>query len=265
MGEGARRKAWAARVRAGGEECIYCGAPSATVEHMPAKSLFISSDRPSGMEFACCGACNAGTRLADQLAAFALRIQLDGFTEVEKREWEEYAVAAENNNPGLIRSMQMPRGAEKIALSQAGLPHDYGLIQVPQVMHEAMLITSAKLGFAVYHEVTQTRVPDDGGVVALWASNQQTLTGNPFGGIDRFLGSQRLIRQGRKTSSGQFWYYASRSVEGYVVVKGHWRKSGAVTLAVAGSGLSFLRWGQGRFDSSHFFAPGDFVQLPTAT
>jgi hypothetical protein len=50
--------------------CIYCAQRSQTVEHMPPVIMFTRKQRPKGLEFASCEACNGGTKHADLVAAY---------------------------------------------------------------------------------------------------------------------------------------------------------------------------------------------------
>jgi hypothetical protein len=49
--------------------CIYCGAPADSVEHMPPIIMFRGRQRPKGLEFPSCLACNNGTSHSDLVAS----------------------------------------------------------------------------------------------------------------------------------------------------------------------------------------------------
>ena len=255
-----QRFTWRQRVRSGREVCIYCGAASVSVEHMPPRTLFLGKDRPSGMEFASCAACNEGTGWIDQLASFVARIQIVEGDSREDKEFLEALQAVKNNHPGLLQSMRKHRGSEKLALAALGLPSDYGAVTVTPILHAAMLGFTAKLGFAVHQEIRKTRVPDEGGVLAVWLSNAQTLRGGSFEDLGRFLGETRVLAQGKKTSAGQFWYKVGEMVEGHLVCRASLRRSGVDLLSIAGQGQRFIEWASGKFDGSHLFRPGDLRQ-----
>lgn len=74
MSEANKNRRRLSDIVASADRCIYCANAATTVEHMPPISMFHTRQRPKGMEFASCEACNNGTRAADTVAAFFARI-----------------------------------------------------------------------------------------------------------------------------------------------------------------------------------------------
>lgn len=189
--------------------CVYCGGSTlaTTVDHVPPIGMFRRRQRPKGLEFGSCLPCNGGTRLADLVAALLCRTYPDADGANEKDELERLLASVNNNVPGLLQEMHIGRGGQKIARNRLPVPTGAGFLRTngPLVSNH-MQTFATKLGFAFYHELTQSIIPPSGGVVARWFSNVDRLEGKfPQTIFDVLLPAQTL-RQGRFEVSSQFAY-----------------------------------------------------------
>ena len=75
MGQSKAKRKSQAALLASRPGCIYCAgaAIATTIEHMPPISLFEGRQRPKGLEFPACEACNNGTGHSDLVAAMLAR------------------------------------------------------------------------------------------------------------------------------------------------------------------------------------------------
>ena len=77
LGEAKTRSRRTSDILADEPRCIYCDQKPSTVEHMPPRMMFRGKQRPSGMEFASCEACNPGTSNADLTASLFARLHVE--------------------------------------------------------------------------------------------------------------------------------------------------------------------------------------------
>jgi hypothetical protein len=115
MGEAKLKRRSHAAVLSGQPACIYCGGANvaATIEHMPPISVFRGRQRPKGLEFPACQACNHGTGRSDLVGALLARVWPDAGSEIQRADIVKLLRAVANNVPGLLEEMDVGRGAEK--------------------------------------------------------------------------------------------------------------------------------------------------------
>src|ERR1700730_11941095 len=114
MGQAKKKRKSQAALLAGRPGCIYCAgtAIATTIEHMPPISLFEGRQRPQGLEFPACEACNNGTVHSDLVAAMLARTRPDANSEDQRKDVRKIFRALENNLPGLLSEMNPGRAAE---------------------------------------------------------------------------------------------------------------------------------------------------------
>ncbi len=64
----------------------------------------------------------------------------------------------------------------------------------------------AKLGFALYYELTGRVVPPEGGVAVWWYSNYDAVTGGIPPELFQILGEDRTLKQSKWSTGDQFNY-----------------------------------------------------------
>jgi hypothetical protein len=196
--------------RKSGGMCIYCGGGTAatTVDHMPPRSMFDRKDRPAGLEFASCEACNRGARLADLVCALLGRIFPDAQEPDALEEVNNYLRAVKNNVPGLLEEMAVPAAREKHELKRLGLSRDQGgLLRVGgPIALRHLEVFGARLGMAMHFEQTGHIIPAEGGVYVRIYSNVDLAEGKIPDTIFDILPQPRTLAQGKKNVEQQFSY-----------------------------------------------------------
>ncbi|CAL4868204.1 hypothetical protein MMA231_02479 [Asticcacaulis sp. MM231] len=184
-------------------DCIYCGGAAATMEHMPPKIMFTKKDRPPGMEFATCKACNNGTGKVDLVASLFARLSAGGaLSENELRDLRKIRDGVMNNAPEVITEIlsdNVPVAHNPLLPNSAVVKGD-----LPVGIGSTYLdVFSAKLGMAMFREYMGHRLPNFGNVHSAWFLS---------GGLDE-LGAQAfleilpistMLSQGAKKSGKQF-------------------------------------------------------------
>ena len=160
MGQASRKRETHAALLAKGLGCIYCAgtAVATTIEHMPPISIFDGRQRPKGLEFPACDACNSGTKHSDLVAAMLARCWPDAEPSSRQKDAKKYLSAVANNVPGVLQEMFIERGAEKLARKRHNIPADAHPFRMDGPLLTAHLETfAAKMGFALHYELTALR------------------------------------------------------------------------------------------------------------
>ncbi len=82
--------------------CCYCGAPATTTDHIPSREYFLRRDWPEGFEFPACEACNAETRIDEQVVAFLFNLRLINDSQAVEELLQRLARAIANNAPEIL-------------------------------------------------------------------------------------------------------------------------------------------------------------------
>ena len=155
-----------ASIMASGERCIYCGDPANRLEHMPPIGMFRKRDRPSGMEYPSCDACNNGTSAADSVASFIARIDQQG----GMGDWRTQEAIAQRGMleaiaPGFISELFHEDKAEDQWIQKDGVLQRFTVVRADGLLTKAYLnVFSAKLAMAMYREHIGEALPLDGAV-----------------------------------------------------------------------------------------------------
>ena len=158
--------------------CIYCPVtltPSLTTwEHMPPKQMFRANDRPGGMEFACCEACNNGTRAADTVASFIARMNPNG----EVSGWEFQELYAKTrlirmHAPGVLEEIfDRSFSRDEWLRNSAGILKPMRTAQIEGPLLRAYLsVFASKVGKALFRQHAGKALPLDGVVFSQWFLN----------------------------------------------------------------------------------------------
>ncbi|MGM4958207.1 hypothetical protein ACT4MK_19295 [Bradyrhizobium barranii] len=186
--------------------CIYCGGDllATTVDHVPPIIMFEQRRRPKGLEFGSCEPCNVGTKHADLVAAMVGRSMPDSGTDAGRAEVKSIFSAVNNNIPGLLQEMHVPREMQAAA---GWREQNGGLLRTDGPLVSSHMQTFAfKIGFSLYYELTKTVLPKTGGVVARWFSNVDRLEGTFPQTVFEHLLPPNTLRQGKFEVSDQFAY-----------------------------------------------------------
>lgn len=206
MGERKQKRRAHAAVLESCPWCIYCGGdkPATTVDHVPPIIMFEQRRRPKGLEFGSCLPCNGGTKHADLVAAMIGRSMPDSATDAGRAEMKDIFSAINNNIPGLLQEMHVPREMQTAAGWRA---ENGGLLRTDGPLASSHMQTFAfKIGFSLYYELTKKILPKTGGVVARWFSNVDRLDGTFPQSVFEHLLPPNTLRQGKFEVSDQFAY-----------------------------------------------------------
>ncbi|KQT48128.1 hypothetical protein ASG47_07065 [Devosia sp. Leaf420] len=188
--------------------CIYCALPPVTLEHMPPRIMFKDKQRPSGLEFACCDACNRNTSAADSVASYMAKLDRQAW----EGDWRLQAATAQQGllkaiAPGFLEELYDPNSMERVYLPTSGgvrIAHDVITANGP-LIRSYLSVFGAKFGMSLYREYVGRALPMEGAVLVTWSLN----VGFQRKFVDQFMqimpGLDRLS-QGTKTSQGQFDY-----------------------------------------------------------
>ncbi len=209
MGEAKHRSRAREEILASEPRCIYCSGPPQTLEHMPPRGMLRAKIRPSGMEYAACNTCNAGTRGADAVAAVMARIHPDN----DENSWQAKEIrklmsALDAFAPGVREELTQSSGARSEWLQRAGSRLLHRVVRVngdgPKI--KAYLgVYGAKLAMALYREHVGIALPLYGAVWCQFALN----SGMPQEHLDervKIMPLQGTLRQGQKNVADQFIY-----------------------------------------------------------
>lgn len=210
MGEARKKQISQAEMLRRSDRCIYCACDDAeqfTVEHMPPKIMFRGSERPSGMEFAACQACNTGTRGADLAAAYLARLSPFDAGGQKTQEAKGMHPMLDIRVPGFREELF---AASRVKRSWGFTP---GRVLAQQVEIEAngpivkscLGVFAAKLGMALYKEHVGVPLPLEGGV-SIQTYLNRGLAEEAMSAYLNMLPVAGNLRQGRKNVDDQFVY-----------------------------------------------------------
>jgi hypothetical protein len=198
--------------------CIYCGGTvlAEAIEYMPPIGMFRLRQRPNGLVFPACRACNNGTRISDQVASVLGRMYPDAPGEVHQTEVRRLLQGIKNNVPGLLEEMHLTDDEQQAArrrLQRAPLGVGFLRANGP-IVDRHMRQFAAKLGFALHFEIHKSPIPPSGGVQSLYFTNvNAALDELPFDML-QYLPPHKTLRQGSKEVSDQFKYSMRVTEEG---------------------------------------------------
>lgn len=236
MGQ-AKIRSWSRRkILATETRCIYCDAPPQQLEHMPPRAMFQNKNRPSGMEFATCAACNNGTSSADLVASFFARLGPDSSpVDWRMQDIERWKDTMELKAPGVVKELLRPDKNRHIYS-----PSPYGIL-MPFVevkadgplLHGYLTIFCAKMGMALYRAHVGAPIPLHGAVFIRWFLGG-ALPQQEADKILKKLPISKTLRQG-KVDVGEQFMYRFNSDEKSVVAALIQFHSGLYILTVATS------------------------------
>jgi hypothetical protein len=210
MGESKTKKRRHSKVLEGAKGCIYCAevGPAEQVDHMPPRAMFRMSQRPKGLEFPSCSACNQGTSRLDVVATFMARTfpGIDGHP--DEQEWDQVMREVGRVAPDLPKEMIMPPEEMQSMMLHEGVfdPKLAAFRANGPILGAHMQAFAAKVGFALRYEDVGYPVPGKGGVQVRWFTSSAILNGTIPESLYASLGPINNLRQGKMTSEGVFEY-----------------------------------------------------------
>jgi hypothetical protein len=261
MGQAKLKRRAHAEILAGNPGCIYCAGANVavTIEHMPPISMFEGRQRPKGLEFPACEACNNGTGHSDLVAAMLARTWPDSNSQIQRKDVGKIFRAVSNNVPGLLQEMDPGRAGEKLARKRHNLSADVHPLRAdgPILTHH-ILTFAAKLGFALHYDAKGSPIPSTGGTLVMWFSNLQAIEGKIPKTLFDMLPSPSTLQQGTKSVANQFKYSYATGERGHMLYFAAFNDSFAVGGVTALDRSFLLEEQQDRFP---IFVPGGFGKV----
>jgi hypothetical protein len=170
--------------------------------------MFHGKERPKGLEFLACEACNVGSSREELAAALLSRLLPDSEAEPAQAEFQRLLGAAENNFPGILRELRPSARQQKRARITLGVDAgDPPVLNVSgPIVNSVMQRFGAKMGLARHRHATGRIVPRQGGVWPSWYPNYDLQSGRFPDRIVALLGPPETLRQGRKEVGKQFQF-----------------------------------------------------------
>lgn len=197
-----------AEVMAEDANCVYCGNPADSQEHMPPIVMFKGRDRPGGMEFATCANCNRGTSAADSVAAFLAKISFD--TNEDDWQFKENILQRAMLNeiaPGFLDELfDANRAKDVLRQTPSGVIIKQKAITADGPLTRAYVsVFATKVGMALFRELTGKALPSEGGIEA-WYYLNAGLSQEAAESILSIMPGTADLSAGRKRSGKQFAY-----------------------------------------------------------
>ncbi|MDB5529006.1 MAG: hypothetical protein JWR51_2109 [Devosia sp.] len=259
MGEAKKKARRHAAILNAESACIYCGGENlaTTIDHMPPRVLFRSSQRPKGLEFPSCRACNLGTSAADLVAALFARTFPGIENERDDQEWARLMREVSRMVPGLIEEMYLSeRDMNAVRLELSLAENEAVFFAGGPIAWAHMTAFGAKAGFALYHEITGQIVSPQGGVQVRWFTNEEMLSGEAPEILLARNGAYQFTAQGKITSKFEFEYKVAEAEYApgvmLLAIKSRSAFAHAIFVASDAKALPFLE------ADLAIFRPGDF-------
>jgi hypothetical protein len=195
--------------------CCFCGGnePSVTIDHIPARGLFLSRLWPEGYSFPACQRCNNSSSRDESLITWLVRIRFDGYSGEAEADFKRACQNVQRLAPEVWAEIRFHSRLETRKLMRArGLPDTYPgtdivrTIAVPQSILEAAARYGEKLAKALHYFHTSTIAPGAAVIKARVFTNAEALAAE-F--LDRFLAvitGEPNIRSAKSSLSDQFNY-----------------------------------------------------------
>jgi hypothetical protein len=209
MGEAKRKSRAREAILAVEPRCIYCPGPASTLEHMPPTGMFRDRQRPSGMEYAACDACNAATRGSDAVAALMARLDPENRdASWQAQEIRRLVLAIDAYAPGVRQELTLPG-----KVTRGWMPRSGSTLFQPTVRVHAdgpcvkahLCAFGAKLAMALFREHVGIALPVSGAIWCQFSLNAG-MTQEQLNARIRILPIHETLRQGRKNVGDQFVY-----------------------------------------------------------
>lgn len=187
------------------KRCIYCGSPATTSEHCPPKILFLNSDRPSGWKFDACSGCNNRTSDSDQIFALFVYSAILDQTKQEARHFEKVAKGVHNNQPWVIDELLNNLSPLMLGSVLQKTTAEVHVASMGQSLQSHLDRIADKLTLSAFFIEHGSKAPPNALVAHHWFTNWD-FSVRSLSNIPRIDGPLKYLRQGKKSSRGQFAY-----------------------------------------------------------
>jgi hypothetical protein len=210
MGEAKTKKRRHSKVLDRANGCVYCAGRGVAeqVDHMPPRAIFRMTQRPRGLEFPSCAACNQGTSRLDVVATFMARTFPGIGNSLDNAEWDKVMREVKRVAPGLMEEMWMPADQMREMMWREGV-FEPGLAAFRAngpILGAYMQAFAAKVGFALHFEDVGSPIPESGGVQVRWFTSGELFRGDIPASLFESVGEVKIMKQGIITSDRVFEY-----------------------------------------------------------
>lgn len=171
--------------------------------------MFQGKQRPSGMEFPCCAACNNGTSAADLVAGFFARLS----QKEDQPDWKAVKAQArrdalERKAPGFLEEFFDGRRASwKWMRSPDEILRSRVMVKANGPLTKAYLdVFAAKFGMALYREHCGAPIPLEGGILSATFLNAGLSQDTAHAMLAILPSGNTLVQGARNSAHDQFFY-----------------------------------------------------------
>lgn len=236
MGEAKNKRLTHAQILANATGCVYCNKFSKfSIEHMPPRNMF-QTFRPKGWEFACCNACNQGTKGADALAGMMAHMEAVSENGWKLNRFQELFHSANIRIPGLYNEI-FGNYAEDSFVSHKGLLRPVKKIWANgPLMRTHLNVFSAKLAMATFCQFTKRPIDQNGLIYTEWYLNGG-ISEEIYNHTISIMPSYAQLVQGTKSSGSQFHLRYNTNTTDIVAAMVSFHNSFFVTLIATDNSL----------------------------
>jgi hypothetical protein len=193
--------------------CCFCGGSvrATTIDHVPARALFIGRAWPEGYEFPACDACNAASRASENVVAAISRCRPDPKTPGELAELRRLVEGIRNNDSATFLEMTDPVFKAQIARQSSSLILPRHFVDNLPVIHLGPLtlrhlaVFAEKLTKALHYLHTDNIVSPNGRVYkAVYSNSKIALDGLPV--VYEALPATPKMTRNKTVLNDQFHY-----------------------------------------------------------
>jgi hypothetical protein len=178
----------------------------------------LRSDIPSGWEFDACGDCNKGTSASDQIFALFVYSNVLSMTREQERHVRKIALGIRNNQPHVID--EILRNASPVRSAGVLYPptETMTLVSMGPCIQSHLDRVADKLALSAFYKYFGRSAPPTCLVSQHWITNYSMIDGK-LPELPIKLNSPIYIRQGKKTSKGQFVVQGAGEASGNAVFR----------------------------------------------
>lgn len=192
--------------------CIYRGggAKSTTWDHIPNKGMF-PKDRPGGLEFPSCEACNQGSKWFEDIVSFIGSIRWDNQPEDSINHSSNKFRHLLKVHPDAIEEMRPPASANRRARQYAENASTFDLRG--DIVSKTLHLYGAKLALALHWSGTGQILPCGSKIGVYCMSNERRFAKTVPQHLFELIPNHREIRQGKKASRYPFYYSSGTAAD----------------------------------------------------
>lgn len=200
---------------------------------MPNKGMF-PKDRPGGMEYPSCEACNQGSKWFEDIVSFLGSITFNNTSPYVTAHFEKKLKHLIKTHPEVLDELQPTRRQKR----QAGsFLHEGGALNLQgEIVSSALALYGAKLGIALHWRKTQQILPERSQIAVYCMSNERIFDRSVPPHLFELLPEGQELRQGKKRSKHPFFFASGKASDTDATV--HWATFGeaiAYNLFVGGT------------------------------